>query len=316
MTYSDICHRIGAVYDAGEARAIARYLVEELCAMSYADILCGGVEHLSAEAVARLDSAVQRIEAGEPLQHVLGYAYFCGNRFAVNGSVLIPRPETEWLVEQGASLLSTDSPTTHRVLDIGTGSGCIAISLKLRLPTAYVEAWDISDAALATARHNAATLGADVVFRQRDALTAADDFAADDTLTEDDSKWHCIVSNPPYICDSERADMADNVLLHEPPTALFVPDDDPLRFYRAIARYAKQTLATNGVLLFECNTRYAEATAEMMREMGFDGVRVSDDCFGKARFVEGKETPPQAESPSPVASRLSPSPSEGRGDVP
>lgn len=281
MTYSEIWHRIATSYEDGEARAIARILIEELFGLSYTDIVCGATDQLSADDTLRLDTAVRRIEQGEPLQHVLGYADFCGNHFGVNASVLIPRPETEWLVDEGERLMngvSNAAPSApKRILDIGTGSGCIAISLKLRLGEAYVEAWDISEEALRTAESNAKALKAEVAFCKRDALRAEESIAP----------WDLIVSNPPYICDSERADMDDNVLLHEPHTALFVPDDDPLRFYRAIARYALRSLSNGGSLLFECNTRYAEATGEMMREMGFEDVTVNDDCFGQPRFVKG-----------------------------
>ena len=281
MTYSEIWHRIATSYEDGEARAIARILIEELFGLSYTDIVCGATDQLSADDTLRLDTAVRRIEQGEPLQHVLGYADFCGNHFGVNASVLIPRPETEWLVDEGERLMndaSNAAPSApKRILDIGTGSGCIAISLKLRLGEAYVEAWDISEEALCTAESNAKALKAEVAFCKRDALRAEESVAP----------WNLIVSNPPYICDSERAGMDDNVLLHEPHTALFVPDDDPLRFYRAIARYALRSLSNGGSLLFECNTRYAEATGEMMREMGFEDVTVNDDCFGLPRFVKG-----------------------------
>lgn len=281
MTYSEIWHRIATSYEDGEARAIARILIEELFGLSYTDIVCGATDQLSADDTLRLDTAVRRIEQGEPLQHVLGYADFCGNHFGVNASVLIPRPETEWLVDEGEKLMNgasnAASSAPKRILDIGTGSGCIAISLKLRLGEAYVEAWDISEEALRTAESNAKALKAEVAFCKRDALRAEESVAP----------WDLIVSNPPYICDSERANMDDNVLLHEPHTALFVPDDDPLRFYRAIARYALRSLSNGGNLLFECNTRYAEATGKMMREMGFEDVTVNDDCFGLPRFVKG-----------------------------
>ena len=346
MTYSEIWHRIATSYDDGEARAIARILIEELFGLSYADIVCGATEQLSADDTLRLDTAVRRIEQGKPLQHVLGYADFCGNRFCVNGSVLIPRPETEWLVDEGAKLMSTTATSSpKRILDIGTGSGCIAISLKLRLGDAYVEAWDISEEALRTAQDNADALKAEVVFRKRDALRAEVTFRKRDALKAEEEScseeeclqggalvssapteqtmdsinsnegalvssapteqamdsinyseanilaapWDLIVSNPPYICDSERSAMDDNVLLHEPHTALFVPDDDPLRFYRAIARYALLTLNIGGSLLFECNTRYAEATGTMLRDMGFEEVTVSDDCFNLPRFVRGRK---------------------------
>ena len=290
MTYSEIWHRIATSYDDGEARAIARILIEELFGLSYTDIVCGATDELSADDTLRLDTAVRRIEQGEPLQHVLGYADFCGNRFGVNASVLIPRPETEWLVDEGERLMNgapNAAPSaTKRILDIGTGSGCIAVSLKLRLSDAYVEAWDISEEALRTAESNAKALEAEVAFCKRDALRTEESAAP----------WDLIVSNPPYICDSERANMDDNVLLHEPHTALFVPDDDPLRFYRAIARYALRSLSDGGSLLFECNTRYAEATGEMMREMGFENITVNDDCFGLPRFVKGSS--PSQPTPS------------------
>ena len=337
MTYSEIWHRIATSYDDGEARAIACILIEELFGLSYADIVCGATEQLSADDTLRLDTAVRRIEQGEPLQHVLGYADFCGNRFSVNGSVLIPRPETEWLVDEGAKLMSTTATSSpKRILDIGTGSGCIAISLKLRLGDAYVEAWDISEEALRTAQDNADALKAEVVFRKRDALKAEEEDCSEeeclqggalvssaptrqamdsinsnegalvssaptgqtkDSINSNEASttaapWDLIVSNPPYICDSERSAMDDNVLLHEPHTALFVPDDDPLRFYRAIARYALLTLNIGGSLLFECNTRYAEATGTMLRDMGFEEVTVSDDCFNLPRFVRGRKNSP------------------------
>ena len=321
MTYSEIWHRIATSYDDGEARAIARILIEELFGLSYTDIVCGATEQLSADDTLRLDTAVRRIEQGEPLQHVLGYADFCGNRFSVNGSVLIPRPETEWLVDEGTKLMSTTATSSpKRILDIGTGSGCIAISLKLRLGDAYVEAWDISEEALRTAQDNADALKAEVAFRKKDALKAEEEGCSEeeclqggalvssaptgqtkDSINSNEANilaapWDLIVSNPPYICDSERSAMDDNVLLHEPHTALFVPDDDPLRFYRAIARYALLTLNTGGSLLFECNTRYAEATGTMLRDMGFEEVTVSDDCFNLPRFVRGSS--PSQPSPS------------------
>ena len=333
MTYSEIWHRIDTSYDDGEARAIARILIEELFGLSYTDIVCGATEQLSADDTLRLDTAVRRIEQGEPLQHVLGYADFCGNRFCVNGSVLIPRPETEWLVDEGAKLMSgciASDEMQHkaphspkRILDIGTGSGCIAISLKLRLGDAYVEAWDISEEALRTAQDNADALKAEVVFRKRDALKAEEEGCSEeeclqggalvssapteqamDSINSNEASttaapWDLIVSNPPYICDSERSAMDDNVLLHEPHTALFVPDDDPLRFYRAIARYALLTLNIGGSLLFECNTRYAEATGAMLSDMGFEEVTVSDDCFGLPRFVRGSSPSQPAAPPNP-----------------
>ena len=165
------------------------------------------------------------------------------------------------------------------MLDIGTGSGCIALSIKQRLPEAYVEAWDISPEALAIAADNARSLDLDVAFRQQDALN----------LTPESDVWDVIVSNPPYICQRERADMSPNVLNHEPSTALFVPDTDPLLFYRAITRYAVGSLRSGGRLLFECNTLYAADTARMMSDEGINATEVHDDCFDKPRFAVGEK---------------------------
>lgn len=163
------------------------------------------------------------------------------------------------------------------ILDIGTGSGCIAITVALALPQARVTAWDISTDALAIAAGNAHRLGASVRFEHQDALSAPDD----------EERWDVIVSNPPYICDKERADMSDNVLSYEPELALFVPDSDPLLFYRAIARYASKALKPGGRLLFETNTAYVHEVAQTMADEGFTAIEVRNDCFGKPRMVKG-----------------------------
>lgn len=163
------------------------------------------------------------------------------------------------------------------ILDIGTGCGCIAITVALALPQAHVTAWDISTDALAIAAGNAHRLGASVRFEHQDALSAPDD----------EERWDVIVSNPPYICDKERADMSDNVLSYEPELALFVPDSDPLLFYRAIARYASKALKPGGRLLFETNTAYAHEVAQAMADEGFTAIEVRNDCFGKPRMVKG-----------------------------
>lgn len=163
------------------------------------------------------------------------------------------------------------------ILDIGTGSGCIAITVALALPQARVTAWDISTDALDIAAGNAHRLGASVRFEHQDALNAPDD----------EERWDVIVSNPPYICDRERADMSDNVLSYEPELALFVPDNDPLLFYHAIARYASKALKPGGRLLFETNTAYAHEVAQTMADEGFTAIEVRNDCFGKPRMVKG-----------------------------
>lgn len=280
MSYNSLWRSLTPLYDPDEAKAVVRTLLDSLFGMTLTDIVCGAVDSLSAADTQRLSAAMRRLEAAEPVQYVLGSAPFCRRRFAVRPGVLIPRPETEWLVQRATVAAKGRKAGNRRILDIGTGSGCIAISIALEVPEAVVEAWDISPQALDIARANASDLGASVTFTLADALNAPCEEATRDI----------IVSNPPYICHREHAAMSPNVLRHEPHTALFVPDDDPLLFYRAIALYARKALRHGGMLLFECNTLYAADTAAMLRTMGFDDPAVHDDCFGKPRFVEAVVT--------------------------
>lgn len=292
MTYDDIWRRLAGVYDQREARAVARMLVEEKFSLSFADIICGGVEALPDADKQWIEAAVKRLEQGEPIQYVLGWAWFGGLKFNVRSGVLIPRPETEWLVDNICAHPAPSNDRPLRILDIGTGSGCIALSIKQRLPETYVEAWDISTEALSIAADNARSLGLDVVWRQQDALNITPNVLSttpnDNSAVPDSPLWDVIVSNPPYICERERTDMARNVLEHEPSTALFVPDTDPLLFYRAITHYAVGSLNEGGRMLFECNTLYAGDTARMMADEGMTATQVYDDCFGKPRFAVGK----------------------------
>lgn len=294
MTYDDIWRRLAGVYDQREARAVARMLVEEKFGLSFTDIICGAVETLSDADKQWIEAAVKRLEQGEPIQYVLGWAWFAGLKFNVRSGVLIPRPETEWLVNSVCANSVPSNGRPLRILDIGTGSGCIALSIKQRLPEAYVEAWDISTEALSIAADNARSLSLDIVLRQQDALnitTSTHNITPNDNngAPNDPLFWDVIVSNPPYICERERTDMARNVLDHEPSTALFVPDTDPLLFYRAITRYALGSLSDGGRLLFECNTLYAGDTARMMNDEGMAATQVYDDCFGKPRFAVGEK---------------------------
>lgn len=297
MTYHDICQRLTPLYGQQEAKAMTRLLLEDLFGLSFADILCGATEHLSDADTLRLQQSVARLLDAEPLQYVTGTAFFCGHPFHVAPGVLIPRPETEWMVDTAVNLVMSSAP---RILDIGTGSGCIAISISLALADrhCHTEAWDISEDALRIAADNAERLGAEVKFRRRDALRLEEDFSAEENqggaeaLSDTNAaaeSWDIIVSNPPYICNREAADMHANVLRHEPHLALFVPDTDPLLFYRAIARYAMRSLRRGGWLLFECNTLYAHDTAQMASDMGFATSVVEDDCFGKPRFVKAQK---------------------------
>lgn len=276
MTFQDICREIAAtvdshgkmVYDEREARAVARVLVEDVLGLNIAD-LYGGVtmESPNADFLRALDLVRQ----GVPVQYAVGKALFADRYFKVTKGVLIPRPETEELCQWVAE----DCKTASTMLDIGTGSGCIAITLALET-NAKVTAWDIADEALDVAKENAGAHRADVVVERNDILTADDD----------GRRWDVIVSNPPYICEKEKADMEANVLDHEPRLALFVPDDDPLLFYRAIARYAAFALKEGGRLFLEVNPIYNNEMIRMLREEGFCRVEVRKDLYGRERMMK------------------------------
>lgn len=274
MTYRELWRTLEPLYGNGEARAITDYVLDVCFGLSKADILCGAVEEMTAEKTAELNKIFGRLTEGEPVQYVLGRAEFCGRWFSVRPGVLIPRPETEEL----CAWITADSKASAspKVLDIGTGSGCIAITLQLDMPESKVTAWDISADALDVAHENAQQLGANVNFVKLDALNA-----------KPEGKWDVIVSNPPYICEKEKKDMAVNVLEHEPHTALFVPDADPLLFYRAITRLAVQTLNKGGRLYFEINPIYADDTCRMMQAEGMTAVELRSDMYGKQRMAKG-----------------------------
>ena len=224
---------------------------------------------------------MSRLVKGEPVQYVLGSTTFCGRQFCVAPGVLIPRPETEMLCEwvinvHNNSFCALQPPTPLRILDVGTGSGCIAITLSLDMSNTVVSAYDISSEALLIARDNAIRLGATVNFQMKDALQ----------LVPTSEMFDVIVSNPPYICENERVDMLPNVLNYEPSIALFVPNDDPLRFYRAIAEYGMIALSHNGELYFEINYRFVDEVSAMLNALGYVGIEVRNDQFAKQRFVK------------------------------
>lgn len=270
--------RLAAVYPDGEAQAIVFLVLEKLFGLSRTDVLMGGLERLTAEQIAELEQVMLRLERGEPVQYVLGVVDFDGMTLGVAPGVLIPRPETEELVEWIAE--DFKFAKRLRILDIGTGSGCIALSLARRFTDASVTAWDISDDALRIASANAERLGLDVEFKKRDALCT-------EVAEADVANYDIIVSNPPYICEKERVDMDNNVLQHEPETALFVPDNDPLLFYRAISDLAQKMLRSGGGLYFEINREYGKETAGMMSAMGFDSVELRKDFMENNRMVKG-----------------------------
>jgi release factor glutamine methyltransferase len=309
--HRQIVGAISARYDVGEARALAFVLLEDAFDIGRTDVYVDKVRYFSSDECQRLLSILQSLGEGVPLQYALGEAKFCGRSFIVDSSTLIPRPETEELVqwcvaevqthfcpdregvekekasfEKGLTSLKKGKASLKKgqtffeeektLLDVGTGSGCIAVSLALALGAEWqVEAWDISEEALNIARQNALRHGAQIKFRQQDAL---------DTVAVAD-RYHIIVSNPPYICDSERGDMEAHVLDYEPHTALFVPDADPMLFYRALAQLARRTLVPGGLLMVEINRAYAAETIAAFEQAGLAGATLRHDAYGNPRMV-------------------------------
>ncbi len=260
-------------YEEQEARSIVRLLLFDVFGLTLTDICGGALDTLSTEQQGLLETKMRRLEAGEPVQYVTGKALFAGRTFSVGPGVLIPRPETEELCQ----MVERHGRRDAKILDVGTGSGCIAITLALEMPQASVTAWDISNEALTIARENAKRLDARVDFRLQDALSPPHPAA--------ESVWDVIVSNPPYICVNEQKDMEPHVLDHEPHEALFVPEDKPLLFYEAITRYASHALRSGGLLAFEINPLYAAEMIKMMRQYGFDVRETIEQADGRMRTV-------------------------------
>ena len=294
-TYQQFWQSLTPLYDAGEAQAIVRTVLDVEYGMTLTDIICGKVNELSSDEERNLEEIITRLQNGEPVQYVLGEADFAGRTFHVEPGVLIPRPETaelcQWIEEEVSSL---DADDPKQILDICTGSGCIAITLGLTIPNSEVTGWDISEDALRIAQGNVEMLKAgNVRIEYQDALmlpkaaeaaeAAEISEAAESSLSKD---WNIIVSNPPYICEKEKADMEKNVLEHEPSIALFVPDEDPLKFYRAIAEYASSALKTEGALYFEINPIYEKETREMLQDLGFKDIETKEDAYGKKRMMK------------------------------
>jgi release factor glutamine methyltransferase len=249
-------------------------------------------QHLGTEKY--LLSCVERLATGEPLQYVMGFEWFCGHKFNVAPGVLIPRPETEELVNKAiefaqAAALQPQSAAPLRILDICTGSGCIAWSLAAALPQSEVYACDISQQALKIASTQqiqcADNTPAKVKFLECDILSQQAQQKIAQACGE--GEFNLIISNPPYVCECEKSQMRENVLNHEPHLALFVPDNDPLKFYRAIAQLSGRILSPGGALMFEINERFGAETAQMMQQMGYTNCQVLQDLFGKDRMVVG-----------------------------
>lgn len=321
-TYQQLWQSLTPLYDAGEAQAIVRTVLDVKYGMTLTDIICGKVNEISADEERKLEEIIIRLQKGEPVQYVLGEADFAGRTFHVEPGVLIPRPETaelcQWIEEDIAGK-STDSPKdsskdspevspqatddAKQILDICTGSGCIAITLGLNIPNSEVTGWDISEDALRIAQGNVEMMKAgNVRIEHQDALALPKAAETDnekmkgnddkevvkpkgEEKTPSTQKWDLIVSNPPYICEKEKADMEKNVLEHEPSLALFVPDEDPLKFYRAIAEYASSALKSGGALYFELNPIYEKETREMLLKLDFKDIETKEDAFGKKRMM-------------------------------
>ncbi|MDR3260580.1 MAG: peptide chain release factor N(5)-glutamine methyltransferase [Tannerella sp.] len=276
-TTAYIYNTLQTLYPPEEIRSFTRWIIEHVCGLlPYQQILYKD-KQLSGTEKDRIRRIVQRLGKSEPIQYVLGETLFYGLSFEVNPSVLIPRPETEELV---GYMLRTQTRPGMRVLDIGTGSGCIAVALAKHLTGAEVFAVDISETALTTAARNARRNGVSIRFGQVDILSAS---AAPFPF------FDLIVSNPPYVKESEKAGMRPNVLDYEPHQALFVPDDDPLVFYRRIAGFARKKLTENGALFFEINAACGAGAVEMLRGKGFREIELVRDLSGKDRFIRTKQ---------------------------
>ena len=264
------------IYDAREIESMARVIFEQVLLWQPVDMVMRDADELPDFFVNKLNEIISRLTQHEPLQYILGKARFHGHSFAVTPATLIPRPETEQLVDM---IIDQNPGSDLRVLDIGTGSGCIAISLARALKFAQVTATDISDEALAVAQQNATALKTRVRLLRQDIRHCS----------APSNEWDIIVSNPPYITMSEQAEMERNVLDYEPPTALFVPDDDPLRFYRAIAELGLRRLRPKGRLCFEINPLYAEALSRLLVSLGYEAVTIREDDYGKQRFATARK---------------------------
>lgn len=274
-TYRQIVHDLQLVYPESEAKAMARWLCEERFGLSQADLLLDKDNQLSADDIEVVREITSRLLNREPIQYILGETTFCNHRFYVAPGALIPRPETQELVAH--ILHDVEDAPPNSILDVGTGTGCIALSLALSLPDAEVTGWDVSPDALAVAQRNAERYPQACV-----QLEQADIFCP----PQDNRQWNLIVSNPPYVRESETKQMERNVLEHEPHLALFVPDDNPLRYYRAILWYAMSHLTPCGCIFFEINQALGEEMRHLIEYFGFQDIEILQDSYGHHRFAK------------------------------
>ena len=271
---NEIRDALRGYYPDSEALSLAKMLLVEAFGFSTLELYGGKDKEISGNRLRDLHEMLSRLQKNEPIQYILGKETFCGLIFEVDTHVLIPRPETRELVEW--IVADYELLPACRILDVGTGSGCISISLAKFIPGASVESWDISEGALEVARRNCALNGVEVLLRQQDVLLAQPELACFDV----------IVSNPPYITESEKADMEANVLDWEPATALFVPDADPLLFYRKIAELGTVMLKEGGSLYFEINRAYGNETVQMLEGLGYKQIQLRKDDWGNDRMIK------------------------------
>ena len=269
---SIIREELSQCYSTDEIAALTRIIATELLGVSQMAFYLKDDIPLTAEQQALLENAIERLKKQEPIQYILGYSDFCGLRFKVTPATLIPRPETSELVE----LIASEATGHESILDIGTGSGCIAVSLAHKLPKSNVTAWDISPEALAVATENSKANGCAIAFEEVDILA----------YRPTGKQFDIIVSNPPYIKENEKAAMHSNVLDWEPHTALFVPDSDPLLFYRTIAEKGLQMLAPNGTLYFEINRAHGTETMKMLADYGYTDIELRKDFADNDRMIK------------------------------
>ncbi len=286
-------------YDAREAQSIIDLLLEEVCQLSRVDRIMNPHLQLPDAQRQRLLRCAQQLSQGIPVQQALGYEWFCGERFKVTSDVLIPRPETAELVHwicqdvgQGQLSSSSECRKELSILDVGTGTGCIALSLARLINYSQVLGIDLSTAALTVANENKCQQGVDnAYFAQCDILKGVDNSYFETQIHQQLTSYphlvfNIIVSNPPYICQQEAAEMSSVVLDHEPSLALFVPDDDPLLFYRTIAQFGREHLTVGGALYFEINAAYGSETCAMLRDLGYQDVQLRQDIHGRDRMVK------------------------------
>lgn len=279
--HKDLTATLSPILGDSEAKSAARIILEDIRGITPTDIVVNGYRTVEPETVERIKEITNRICAGEPVQYAVGCARFYGMDFKVTPAVLIPRPETEGLVDM--IVRDYGNHNDLRILDCGTGSGCIAIALARNLPFAAVEAIDISEDALKVAAENASALKTKVRFDQTDILKL-------NNLSAPDYHYSIIVSNPPYIADSERKDMDSRVTDYEPALALFVRNENPIVFYTAISKFAAKVLSPNGALYFEINPLFVSQLKTMFAEVGFDNVEITRDYLGRYRYAKATST--------------------------